>query len=378
MFEFKLGDIVKEGVFTDDTGVVVGFNKATNGILVKWPKSEAREAIEKEVPYDKLIFVKRNSPNSTNESEEGNDDNSKDDLEVITTLNQGKRSAMDIIKAALGGDKFVPAFAGYTKAGYHKDFTSLMQCSIEDRIAEKPELGVLDGNGYGFEPIVTQSLTFHNVARRTDELIHFPAGVIPIFGTTGSGKSTLAYFLAKTLKAEFIRFGEPEIPSIHSPRDVMAGCHDFLNNEDSKFLVIDSFRPFMFLDTEKASMGKGGVNNALYMDFTALSSLASWAGKTIFIVINPLAFNKDDIETVRSNLESSTIGLLHTTEYGQFNFVSRTKSNNRIPILYSTDYDSKSVEHNKEEEDVDVTNDLVIGKLDYKSGVWNKVLNKLN
>lgn len=366
---FKKGDIVK----ADDRnnyGVVVNTNDTTRSATVKFTNPESGNSAEVEFSIDNLELV-RDADNAN-----GNG-NKSDHFDKITELNQGKLSPLDRMKVALGGDKFIPAFAGYTKAGYHKDFTSIMQCSPEDRIAEKPELGILDSNGYGFEPVITESILFHNVAKRVDELIHIPAGVVPIFGTTGSGKSTLAYFLAKKLNAEFIRFGEPEIPSIHDPKDVMAGCHVFLNDENSKFLVIDSFRPFMFLDTEKASMGKGGVNNALYMDFTALSSLASWAGKTIFIVINPLAFSKDDIETVRSNLESSTIGLLHTTEYGHFNFVSRTKSNNRIPTLYSTDYDLKSteIEENKE---VEVTNDLVIGKLDYKSGVWNRVLNKFN
>lgn len=366
---FKKGDIVK----ADDKnnyGTVININEVSGEVTVKFTNPESGNTMEVEFPASSLTLVVDSNKESTNS-------NNSNDIDKVTNLNEGRLSPLDRLKVALGGDKFIPAFAGYTKAGYHKDFTSLMQCSIEDRIAERPELGILDGNGYGFEPVITESLEFHNVAKRVNEPIHFPAGVIPIFGTTGSGKSTLAYFLAKKLKAEFIRFGEPEIPSIHNPRDVMAGCHDFLNNDGSDFLVIDSFRPFMFLDTEKASMGKGGVNNALYMDFTALSSLASWAGKTIFIVINPLAFNKDDIETVRSNLESSTIGLLHTTEYGQFNFVSRTKSNNRVPTLYSTDYDPRSTE-TKEHEEVEVTNDLIIGKLDYKSGVWNRVLNKFN
>lgn len=367
---FKIGDIVK----TDDKGNfgrVIDINDKTGEVTVKFTNPDSGNSAEVAFPSERLELIKR--PNSKD-----TDSSNYTDLELISSLNENNTSVLDSVGLAFGGDKFIPAFAGYTKDGYHKDHTSEMRCSAEDRIKENPELGILDTKGFGFEPIITQSLEFMNVAKRSNELINFPAGVIPIFGTTGSGKSTLAYFLASTLNAEFIRFGEPEIPSIHSPKDVMAGTHDFLNNDKSKFLVIDSFRPFMFLDTEKASMGKGGVNNALYMDFTALSSLASWAGKTIFIVINPLAFNKDDIETVRSNLESSTIGLLHTTEYGQFTFVSRTKSNNRIPILYSTNYDPQSADIVKKEDEVESGNDLIIEKLNYKSGVWNRVLNKLN
>lgn len=366
---FKNGDVVK-AYDRQNFGIVISNDEVKDVITVKFRNPDTGNEAEVEFASADLELVK-----SADVEPDGKSINTAEQLEEIAQLNISETSALDKLKVKFGADKFIPAFAGYTKAGYDAKSTSIMRVSVKDRVDEKPEIGIWDRNGYAFEPIITKSLSFHNVSKRINEDIEFPAGVIPIFGTTGSGKSTLAYFLTRVLEAEFIRFGEPEIPSIHSPQEVMAVCHDFLNDEESKFLVIDSFRPFMFLDTEKASMGKGGVNNALYMDFTALSSLVSFAGKTIFIVINPLAFNKDDIETVRSNLESSTIGLLHTTEYGQFTFVSRTKANNRIPVLYSTEYNIVSSDFDDIESES--INDLNVGKLDYKSGVWNKVLNKI-
>lgn len=313
---------------------------------------------------------------------------SKDDLNLgdiqpdkITGNKDKHVSFLDLVMSKFGGDKFIPAFAGYFKDGYNRHATSIMLQDDDARIQERPDLGVKSSSGYSFEPLVTAQLKFktHETSQEPS-VLDLPSGVIPIFGVTGSGKSTMATYLTTLLKARYVRFGEPEIPSIHDPKQVLSVIHDFLNNDEFKFLVIDSFRPFMFLDTEKASMGKGGVNNALYMDFTALSSLATWAGKTILIVINPLAFNKDDVETVRSNLESSTVGMIHTLSYGSFTFVSRTSSNNRKPVTYITDYKNgiaKEVLDKIVGDDISIADLVVTKKLDYKSSYWNKIYSEM-
>lgn len=275
------------------------------------------------------------------------------------------------------GDVFVPAFAGFVNGGQNGNATSTMTIGIEEWVKDNSDVTKnQSGNGYWFEPKITSKMNFVNKTSGKIETIHFPAGVIPIFGGTGSGKTTLMNFINEELNGTYLRFGEPEIPSVHDPLEAMRVIHEFLNDPDSTVLAIDSFRPFFYMVTEKASIGKGGVNNALYMDFTALSSIATWAGKTIFIVINPLASGKDDVENVRTNLESSTIGLIHTQSYGMFSYVARTTENNRKPVTYQTDYKVEKLSHSDDESQMSLDMNLD-DKLSYQKSAWHKIMSGL-
>lgn len=253
------------------------------------------------------------------------------------------------------GDKFLPAFGGYYSGGRNPHITSTRLITQEEAVEKHKDwfskiLGFVSPRMKGkkpvafyYEPKINAILSFEELASGKNANIEIPSGVIPIFGKTGTGKSVMGGFLAELLNAIYVRFGEPEIPSIHKIEDMMEILHLFFNS-DANVIVIDSFRPFFYLNSDKASTGKGGINNALYMDLTALSSLAMWAGKTVFIVINPMSFSNEDFETVRINVESSTIGLITTQSYGSFEFRARTGNNNRTPVIYKTDYSMQSVE----------------------------------
>lgn len=272
------------------------------------------------------------------------------------------------------GDVFVPAFGGIFYGGEDPRATSEMTMSVEDWIKEHPEVIRSTNHGvHTFEPITTGSIQAKHSSSGESVTLDFPGGVIPIFGTTGVGKSQLANWLTGELHAEYIRFGEPEIPSIHNPALLLETVHKFLNHPTKKVLIIDSFRPFFYMTTQKASIGKGGINNALYMDFTALSSIATWAGKTIFVIINPLATSKDDIETTKGNLESSTMGLIHVTGYGKFTYVARTIENKREAESYSVSMTVVDKTIKKKKNDVELEEMKADEKLNYEVNAWNKI-----
>lgn len=285
-----------------------------------------------------------------------------------------------LLKFGANGDVFVPAFGGIFYGGEDPKATSEMTISVEEWISLHPEIiQSADSGVYTFEPSTTGSFKAKHSSSGDDVELHLPAGVLPIFGLTGSGKTQLASWLTGELQAEYIRFGEPEIPSIHNPSLLIENVHQFLNHPTKKILIIDSFRPFFYMTTQKASIGKGGINNALYMDFTALSSIATWAGKTILVVINPLATSKDDVETTKGNLESSTMGLIHVTSYGKFTFVARTADNKREAESYSVELNPKSgvssIKKKGGNGDVELEGIDLSKPLNYEVNAWQKIFN---
>lgn len=283
------------------------------------------------------------------------------------------------------------AFAGFTKSGEDPQATSTYNRPLSDWAETQKDIGSkFHPLTQSFEPVITGTISVSEVgdSEKGMKELEIPAGLIAVFGRTGVGKSQLAARLAIQLQADYIRFGEPEVPSIHDPIVAIKLIDDFINS-DKKFAVIDSFRPWFYMVTKKASIGKGGVNNALYMDLTALSSICTMAGKTLFALINPLTTGKDDVENVRSNLESSTMGLIDVTSYGQFSFVARTDQNRRTPIHVELDMavesmidlnkqvDKKIKRHSKQESRVESTLDLDLNDKEENQGGWFKILNEL-
>lgn len=164
--------------------------------------------------------------------------------------------------------------------------------------------------------------------------IIFPSGVIGIYGKTASGKSVLTGILQDALNGKFIRFHEPEIPSILRTDDFFDEVISFLKSSD-RVLLVDSLRFFIYNVLGKRAAGKGGISSAFFSDLTALSVLCSYLGKTIFVVINPMVDDEKDINRISHSLEGSLAGLITTRQYGSFSYVARTKLNNRSSITYS-------------------------------------------
>lgn len=262
---------------------------------------------------------------------ENTDNNNSDKEKGVTDMLGSDGSVIDDVLNNIVAPIYTVAFAGFTERGQSEDAVSRFNGDLSEWMNDAKARGVIfDHFDHSYNPEVTALLDVSAIGDNANEQLslEIPAGLIPIFGGTGSGKSKLTNYITKVLDGEFIRFGEPEIPSMHSPMDIIRIIREFLNGPN-KIMAIDSFRPFFYMTTKKASIGKGGVNNALYMDFTALSSICTMAGKTLFVVINPLTTMKDDAENVRSNLESSTVGLINVTSYGRFSYVARTTQNER-------------------------------------------------
>lgn len=304
-----------------------------------------------------------------------------------------------LTKFSHAGDKFLPAFGGYYSGGRNPHITSTRLISQEEAMERHKDwfskiLGFVGSKVKGrkpvafyYEPKINAILRFEELASGKEAAIEIPSGVIPIFGKTGTGKSVMGGYLAEILNAIYVRFGEPEIPSIHKIEDMLEILHLFFNSE-ADVIVIDSFRPFFYLNSDKASTGKGGINNALYMDLTALSSLAMWAGKTVFIVINPMSFSNEDFETVRINVESSTIGLITTQSYGLFEFRARTGNNNRTPVIYRTNYEmqegksgsGKNIFTSSNEAGNSEISDALSGKIEegkFATSAWAKIFKNI-
>lgn len=358
---FKKDDVVK-ALDRENYGRVIDVNGSV--ISVKFVSPEGNEAIV-EFISEQLVKVERG---------DGRQIPDPKTLENYKGKSSAFSEAIEYFNSI--GDVFIPAFGGIYYGGEDVKATSEMTISVEDWISTNPNVVQTGREGaYTFEPISTGSISA--VRSKDDEQceLHFPAGVIPIYGVTGSGKTELAAWLTGQLKAEYMRFGEPEIPSIHNPSLLIANVHKFMNHPTKKILIIDSFRPFFYMTTEKASIGKGGINNALYMDFTALSSIATLAGKTIFIVINPLAVSKDDVETTRGNIESSTMGLIHVTSYGKFSYVARTIESQREAISYSVDMKfSKQPTQTPNKGDVVDLDGIDVSKdLSYDNNAWTRI-----
>lgn len=275
--------------------------------------------------------------NETNDIENG----SNNPTNLLSAI--GGESDDGIINkvTSLVKDTYEVAFGGYTHTGYDETATSKYNGSLSEWVEEKTTEGLqFHPLTQSFEPKITGKLEAIRKGSNGNEkyFIDIPAGVITLIGGTGVGKSQLAARMALLLEGEFIRFGEPEVPSIHDPVIGIKHVHTFLNSpKENKFLVWDSLRYFTYLDTKKASIGSGGINNGLYMDLTALNSLCIMAGKTIFLVVNPLVSDKDKVESFSSNLESSVVGSFRISAYGMFTFVARTNQNLRTPISLEFD-----------------------------------------
>lgn len=165
--------------------------------------------------------------------------------------------------------------------------------------------------------------------------IWFPFGAMVITGRTNAGKSLLADFLDSIVEnTRYIRFSEPDLPSLSNPTDLMDEITSFLLSDD-ELLIVDSIAYFMYASKKKSAALDKGVNSRLLADITALNTVAALFRKTILLVVNPLSKDASTIDSLVDKLYARTAGYFFCTAPGSFSFEARTKYNNRTEVKYT-------------------------------------------
>lgn len=160
-----------------------------------------------------------------------------------------------------------------------------------------------------------------------------PYGVVVVFGMTRSAKTELLKYIMKQTNGTFIRFMEPEPPTMTSISELIVRIESFLNS-DKQVFAVDSIRDIIYNSLNKSAAGKGGVNTGIYGDLTALNALAANRKKLIIAVVNPTT-DDDSAEIMARGIEGSVAGMFTSLRYGAVKFVARTRDNMRTERRYT-------------------------------------------
>lgn len=266
-------------------------------------------------------------------------------------------------------DIFIPAFAGinvFSKGDYHKataistiNYAAAKKILVsqgvpEDTVDPSTRMGkknirlslILVSNKFFWVPSTKsfdekeyKLISSEEFSDKKPCAMELPFGVILIYGEKGQGKSIIGHFIEYAYKnSEYMRFGEPEPPTITDPLEAIEEIHDFINDKneykDVDVLIVDSFRYFLNLASALGTTGTGGVNNFMYNDLTNLNAQAIQAQKTLIIVINPMASLSD---AVAAAFESSVTGFIRATSFGSFRYTARSRYSNRMDRTYNFD-----------------------------------------
>lgn len=237
---------------------------------------------------------------------------------------QGART----VQIGNGSLTFELGISGFSELGGPPKETSVeFSSSFVDKVLGDPtQFTTL--NPTTMAPIKKLSLMGLTTSDGNPEKLVFPSGVIVIYGKTGTGKSETLKVLSSALKSNYLRFHEPEIPSILNPQELIKGVSDFLAS-DKQSLAWDSARFFIFNVNGKRAAGKGGISAAFYSDITALSVLCNYLNKTIFVVVNPMVDDEATVNNIATALAGSAAGVITTRSYGSFNYSARTEESMR-------------------------------------------------
>lgn len=235
-------------------------------------------------------------------------------------------------------------------------------------------------------------LTFENKTHFTisgfgdngDESIELPSGLIIVYGLTNSGKSELTKRIAVISKCRYVRFSEPELPSVSSHITLFDMMDEFIQS-DEKLMGIDSFRKFIYSyigDSQRAA-GKGGISGALYSDLTDLSTLLSLAGKTVIAVINPMTDKEEDVRTIAHSIEGSVAGIIEAKGFGKFKITSRGLDAMREGklITYTKDFgiNQGKIESHDKVTETEITYMMAEDNTDLQqASVWGRLYTPIN
>lgn len=106
------------------------------------------------------------------------------------------------------------------------------------------------------------------------------------------GKTAAARYLAERTQGVFIPFGEPEGGEAYAPR-VLGRLCEALVVRGATVVVIDSVRTITY-ERSGSSLGEGGINNAIYVDYGALSAAFVSMQRALVLTWNPLVADQTD------------------------------------------------------------------------------------
>lgn len=150
--------------------------------------------------------------------------------------------------------------------------------------------------------------------------IELPPGVTVIIGKSGSGKTKLALERMTALndRVDYVRYGEPldrrfaallakgrdetRTDLLSFEVDVAHEIAQFLFDNGTDVLIVDSLRYLFYAGGGGTATGKGGVNMTLFADVSFLDNVANLRGKSLVLIINPLS---DDDAAYKSVIEAA-------------------------------------------------------------------------
>lgn len=172
-------------------------------------------------------------------------------------------------------------------------------------------------------------------------------GLSVIYGGTGSGKSLLIGMLMNSLKKEdetlpfeYIPFREHDPSSITCELEL----YQKILHSEKDIIFIDSIRTFLYT---KGVQGSKGLNMNLFPLLSNWNIMLRAAGKSVFVVINPIEYEEDEPRVFTNSGSSLAKSWLEQLN-GSVEFVVHSSSPGKIRIFDRTGGDlvSKKLEYN--------------------------------
>lgn len=231
------------------------------------------------------------------------------------------------VKGTANIDYPVIVLSGYSSNREYKYITK----SVDD-----PNFELLED--FPLDPVAPDSphkVMFTASVDQQDIEIDLPYGLVVVFGRTSSGKSELLKYLITQLRKKeqvtFIRFKEPELPTMIDPYLLSARIREIAVGPIA-IGAIDSFRHQVFSsENGKSAAGKGGINTGIYEDLTNLSVILARRKKTLIAIINP-STDDDSADIMAKGIEGAVAGMFIAKGYQRTTYVARTIDNNRDPV----------------------------------------------
>jgi hypothetical protein len=140
----------------------------------------------------------------------------------------------------------------------------------------------------------------------------WPIGFTSIFGPAGKGKSLLGPHLASSLRAPFVKFGEPGPDTLpFNPVIHCAMLNRMLLTASEQTFVVDSMRMATLGGTR---LGPGGIPRDMGFQISQIDYAARLAGKAIFGITNLLTDDERALSSAFEVISGSCTAVINITD----------------------------------------------------------------